>query len=169
MALSEYMRDIRRKVGSRLLEVPAVSVVARDHRGRILLVRHADLGSWMTPGGAIEPAETPANAAVREVWEETGQEIELTRLAGVYGGPEFVVRYENGDQTSYAVIAFEGKIVGGEMEADDTEILESRLFAPSELNRLDMPSWMREIIHGVLEGGEEPRFRPPTWTPPPSA
>lgn len=67
--MSRYMKELRRKVGTQLLEVPAVSEVARDNHGRVLLVRHAELESWMTPGGAIEPAEIPADAAVREVWE----------------------------------------------------------------------------------------------------
>ena len=44
---------------------------------RILLVRHVEGNQWTTPGGLIEPEETPADAAVREAWEETGVESEL--------------------------------------------------------------------------------------------
>lgn len=40
--------------------------------GRVLLVRHAKLGRWLQPGGHIEPRETPDEAAIREVREETG-------------------------------------------------------------------------------------------------
>lgn len=41
-------------------------------QGRILLHWHAKLGRWLPPGGHIEPNEVPDDAAVREVWEETG-------------------------------------------------------------------------------------------------
>lgn len=166
MPMSGYMTELRRKVGTQLLEVPAVSVVTRDDHGRVLLVRHAEIGIWMTPGGAIEPAETPADAAVREVWEETGLEVRLTRLAGVYGGRQFVVRYQNGDETSYAMIAFEAEILAGDARPDGVEILEVGFFAPSELSRLDIPAWMPEILEGVLERGDGAAFRPPTWRPP---
>jgi 8-oxo-dGTP pyrophosphatase MutT (NUDIX family) len=166
MPMSEYMTQIRRKVGRQLLEVPSVSIIARDSHGRVLLVRHAEIGSWMTPGGAIEPNETPANAAVREMWEETGLDVRLTRLAGVYGGPEFVVRYQNGDENSYVMIVFEAEILAGEARPDDEEILEVSFFERSELDSLEMPAWMSEVLQGVLEGGEHAGFRPATWRSP---
>jgi len=72
MAISPYIRRLREAVGSDLLLVPSVAGIIFDHDGRILLVRQADDGVWSTPGGAIEPNEEPADAVVREVWEETG-------------------------------------------------------------------------------------------------
>jgi 8-oxo-dGTP pyrophosphatase MutT (NUDIX family) len=113
MAMSEYMRGLREKVGHQLLELPAVSVVVRDDEERVLLVRHADTGKWVVPGGALEPCELPADAAVRETWEETGLHVRPIRLRGVYGGPEYVVRYRNGDANSYAMIVFEAEVIGG--------------------------------------------------------
>jgi 8-oxo-dGTP pyrophosphatase MutT (NUDIX family) len=47
------------------------------HAGRVLLHYHRKLGRWLPPGGHIEPNELPDEAAVREVWEETGVEIAL--------------------------------------------------------------------------------------------
>ncbi len=52
----------------------AVFVVDGD---RVLLHYHAKLGRWLPPGGHIEPNELPDEAAVREVVEETGLEVEL--------------------------------------------------------------------------------------------
>jgi 8-oxo-dGTP pyrophosphatase MutT (NUDIX family) len=46
----------------------------------VLLVRHVEGNDWTTPGGMIEPLETPADAAVRETWEETGLHVELESL-----------------------------------------------------------------------------------------
>jgi 8-oxo-dGTP pyrophosphatase MutT (NUDIX family) len=45
--------------------------------GRVLLHRHRKLGMWLPPGGHIERGELPDEAAVREVLEETGLEVEL--------------------------------------------------------------------------------------------
>lgn len=47
------------------------------HEGRVLLHRHAKLGRWLPPGGHIEPHELPDDAALREVREEAGIEVEL--------------------------------------------------------------------------------------------
>lgn len=47
------------------------------HDGRVLLHLHKKLGMWLPPGGHIEEGELPDEAAVREVFEETGLRIEL--------------------------------------------------------------------------------------------
>jgi 8-oxo-dGTP diphosphatase len=59
-----------------------------DHAGRILLVRHG-YGSrqWSTPGGRVEPGESPVTALLREVTEETACEIRVSHLIGVYAKP----------------------------------------------------------------------------------
>ena len=165
MPMSEYMSELRRKVGSQLLEIPSVSVIARDDEGRVLLVQHAEIGSWVTPGGAIDPTETPADAAVREMWEETGLEVRPTRLAGVYGGPEFNVRYQNGDENSYAMIVFEAEIIGGDPRPDGVETLDVRFFTAAEIEALQTPVWMAEVLADVLAGGERGGFRAATWRP----
>ena len=75
---------------------PAVTLCICDADGRLLLVRHDDGDLWSTPGGSIEPGETPAAAAVRDGVEELGVEIHPIRIIGVFGGPGFDVRYDNG-------------------------------------------------------------------------
>ena len=71
MPMSSYVRGLRAKIGTHLIEVPTVSVVVIDGSGHVLLVRHVEGNLWTTPGGMIEPLEVPADAAVRETWEET--------------------------------------------------------------------------------------------------
>lgn len=166
MPMSDYMREIRSRVGSRLLEVPAASVVVRDERDRVLLVRHENDDSWVTPGGAVEPNEAPADAALRELWEETGLHAELSRLVGVYGGPEFVVTYRNGDRVSYLMIVFEGKALSGTPRPDGVETLEVRYVAREELRQLPSPGWLEEILDDVYARGRPASFRPPSWSPP---
>jgi 8-oxo-dGTP pyrophosphatase MutT (NUDIX family) len=52
--------------------------------GEILLIQRKDDQRWAMPGGAFEVGETPAEAACREAWEETGVEVEPLALVGVY-------------------------------------------------------------------------------------
>lgn len=92
MPMSAYLRDLRARVGTTRLLLPSVTGVVRDVAGRVLLVQQHDDQRWSTPGGAIEPDETPANAVVREVWEETGLLVAPVRVLGVYAGTDFVVR-----------------------------------------------------------------------------
>jgi 8-oxo-dGTP pyrophosphatase MutT (NUDIX family) len=66
---------------------PAASVALRDAHGRLLLVRRAEDGTWCLPGGRMEPGETWAQCAVRECLEETGIEVRLTGLIGIYSDP----------------------------------------------------------------------------------
>jgi 8-oxo-dGTP diphosphatase len=56
------------------------AVVIRDQRGQVLVVRKAGTSRFMLPGGKIEPGETPAEAAVRELLEEVGAELDPSSL-----------------------------------------------------------------------------------------
>lgn len=107
-------------------ETPATTVVALTfiRQGpKILLVRQA-YGEryWSLPGGKMEPGESIEEAAVREVAEETGLEVRVTRVIGLYSKPA-----ENG-----LAITFEGEVIGGELEAAN-EITECGYFAPDQL------------------------------------
>lgn len=53
------------------------SAIVFDGTGRVLLVEHRKAGLWLYPGGHVEPDEAPAEAAVREVAEETGLAVEV--------------------------------------------------------------------------------------------
>jgi hypothetical protein len=71
MSIPAHIVRLRAAVGHDLLLLPAVSVLPVDQAGRLLLVRHAghDDG-WAVLGGAVEPGESPAQAAVRETRED---------------------------------------------------------------------------------------------------
>jgi len=72
MAMSEYMTNVRSKIGTDLLLVPAAGTAVFDDQGRLLLGRHIDDDQWATIGGSMEPGESPQEAALRELREETG-------------------------------------------------------------------------------------------------
>src|ERR1700733_1388422 len=119
--MSPFIRRLRDLIGNELLVLPSAAVLPRDDRGRVLLVRLIDSGLWATIGGAIEPDESPREAALREAQEEAGVELELGPVLAVLGGPEYRLTYPNGDQTSYVVTVYDATIVGGTPTADGDE------------------------------------------------
>src|SRR5688572_23465766 len=133
--MPEFIRRIRQYVPSHeLLQIPSVTIVLRDGAGRVLLARHADRDQWLLIGGTIEPGETPADAAIREMWEETGVVVRLTKLVGVFGGVDYIVRYRNGDITSYVTTVFEAAAEDHSSvpKADEHELLEVRFVNENE-------------------------------------
>jgi 8-oxo-dGTP pyrophosphatase MutT (NUDIX family) len=133
MGMSPYLRRIRERIGHDLLLLPAVSVLIWHDDGRLLLVRGADTGTWQMIGGAVEPGESPWDAARRETAEETGVEVSLTRIRGVIGGPRFQHTYPNGDQVAFVSTVFDARIVSGTPVPDDDEVIEVAWFDPAEL------------------------------------
>jgi 8-oxo-dGTP diphosphatase len=82
-----------------------VDVVVPSEEGHILLIRRASdpyEGYWALPGGFVEVGETLEEAAVREAEEETGVEVEVVRLVGVYSDPD---RDPRGHNVSAAYLA----------------------------------------------------------------
>ena len=151
MGMSDYVRRLREKVGHDLLFMPSVHVVIRDDTGRILLVRHVE-GRWQLPGGAVDPGETPAEAARRECMEEIGCVVEVDRIAGVYGGREYRVTYANGDDAAWVATIFDGRIVSGEPAPSDDETIDVGWFAPDALDVLEQSEATRLTLRAVLEG-----------------
>lgn len=166
MPISDYLRGVRQKVGTELLLVPAVTIICRDEQGRVLLAKHHDYHQWAFPGGSIDPDETPADAAVREMWEETGLVVEPVCVQGVYGGPTYCGTYPNGDQIASVDTVFECRVVGGTLAADGEEIQEVRYFTPAEAEMLALPPWAEVIRTALLTGHLQTDFQAPVWTPP---
>ena len=158
--MSEYMRGLRERVGTMLVQVPSVTALVLDEEERLLLARVANGGVWVAPGGAIDPDEAPQDAIVREVFEETGLHVEPLRFVGVFGGPEYRVRYANGDEVSYVTSVFECRVLGGTLRPDGEEVLEVGWFSVDEVARLDVSRWARHVLPEVLA------HRGEAWVPP---
>jgi ADP-ribose pyrophosphatase YjhB (NUDIX family) len=108
------------------------------------LVQREDSGAWCLPGGAIEAGETLAQAAVREAREETGLEVRLTRLVGVYSRP----RWQQGGSHD---VVFAGEVAGGALVTATPESLDARFFPPEALPA-DLLWWERRPIADALAG-----------------
>ncbi len=139
MPISDYYRKLREKVGTDLLILPSVAAVIRNEESEILFQYPTNREYWSLPAGAIEPGESPAEAVVREVWEETGLTIEPINIIGVFGGKDFRHTYANGDQVEYQVTVYECKIVSGTLEAvgGESEIL--KYFKEDNVPKLALP------------------------------
>ena len=134
MPISDYLKSLRQKIGHDLVLTPGVTALIFDEQNRVLLHRAATDGKWYTIGGAVDPGEDPADAAVREVFEETGLRVRPVRVVGVYTDP--IVEYPNGDRVGYVSTCFLCQIVGGKLQPQDDESLELRYFPPTELPEL---------------------------------
>jgi 8-oxo-dGTP pyrophosphatase MutT (NUDIX family) len=165
MGISPYVRQLRDAVGSSRILLPSVIALIYDGADRLLLVRQADGGVWSTPGGSMEPDETPADAVVREAWEETGLRVEPRRVFGVYAGPGFIVAYRNGDESQYVMIAFECEVRGGVLQADGDETVEVRYWTKDEAAALPLTPWLRTMLPTFYTHPETADFTPPRWQP----
>jgi 8-oxo-dGTP pyrophosphatase MutT (NUDIX family) len=152
MPMSDYLRRIRAKVGTDFVLVPAAVVAAFDRAGRLLLVHSPAYGVWTLPGGAVDPDEDPAAAATREAREEAGVDVEVSGIVGAYGGPEFRVRYANGDSAGYVMIVFRAEWLRGDPRPDGDETADARFFARSEVGALALPPWAPRVLADVWRG-----------------
>jgi len=131
-----YLRAYCRRCDRVLYEnpLPSVAMVVTNPIGQILLVRRRiepALGDWALPGGFIEMDEKPHQAALRELWEETGVRGVVTRLLAVdshirgYYGDVLIIAY-----------AVQTKQVSA---APGDDVSEAQFFKPTERPRLAFP------------------------------
>lgn len=153
MATPEFIRRLRATAGHQLLYLPGVSAVVFDGEGRVLLGRRADTGDWSIIGGIPEPGEQPAEAAVREVEEETAVLCVAERVVLVQALEE-PVTYPNGDVCQFMDVCFRCRATGGEARVNDEESLEVGWFG------LDALPPMSE---GVVSRIKQAAGDGPTW------
>ena len=120
-----------------------------DDTGRVLLVHQMYKGNkWAWPGGIVEESESPWAAVVREVKEEVGLEVQVTRLISVY---------HVADRNSVG-FQFLCHVVGGELSVDGREISEAKFFDPAHLP-VPMTEPGRQRVVDALANCTEPLLR----------
>jgi 8-oxo-dGTP pyrophosphatase MutT (NUDIX family) len=135
--------------------VPAAVGCITDDQGRILLEHRVDNDLWALPGGTHDFGESIVEAVVREVREETGLDVEVTGLVGIYTDPKHVIAYTDGEVRQQFTLSFACRVVGGTLEKD-SESQELRWVAREELDGLRIHPSMRKRIDHFLEGRAEP-------------
>jgi 8-oxo-dGTP pyrophosphatase MutT (NUDIX family) len=104
---------------------------------RMLLTRRADNGRWCVPGGYMEPGESAAEACAREVWEETGLHVRVTRLIAIYSSPHILLEYPDGNRFQMVVLHFAAEPIEGDPATSD-ETTAIGYFAQAEIAGMDM-------------------------------
>ncbi len=121
------------------IRIAAYCIVIRN--GEILLShwKEAGLAAWTLPGGGLEPGEDPADAARREVEEETGYAVELGELIGIDSRvvpAEDRLRGGNGPMHALRII-YRAEVIGGELRNEvDGSTDEANWFSVEEVESL---------------------------------
>ncbi|MEV6847222.1 NUDIX domain-containing protein [Actinoplanes sp. NPDC051411] len=130
--------------------VPSANAVVVDDQGAILLIRRSDNDNWALPGGGMDLGESLPETAVRETAEETGIEVEVTGLVGIYTDPRHVILYtSNNEARQEFSVVFTARPVGGTPTPSD-ESTEVRWVPPREIGSLPMDRSMRMRIDQYL-------------------
>lgn len=167
MTMSDYIKKTRAMVGHELLLLPSACVLLFDEIDRVLLMKHGDDGRWSFPGGMVEPGETPTDAAVREMWEETGLHVEVNGLLGIFGGGEtFNGTYPNGDKICIILSVFRGTIVGGDLKPDGIEAIQLQYFSQDEVKKLKCGELVAPVLEVAFRKNTESYYPPQEWRPP---
>lgn len=152
MARVDYFNDPQAPKANSL--VPSVTAVARNEDGEVLLIHKTDNDLWALPGGGVDLGESAPDAAVRETKEETGFDVEVTSLVGIYTNPAHVMAYDDGEVRQQFSICFHARIIGGELRTS-SESKEVAFVDPGRLNALTIhPSMRLRIDHGLGERDE---------------
>ncbi|MBF9069991.1 NUDIX hydrolase [Streptacidiphilus fuscans] len=162
MPVPEFVRELRAHIGHGPLWMSGVTAVILDGEGRVLLTHRSDNRRWALVAGIVEPGEEPADAAVREAWEEVGLRILPERLAGVGVDPPAV--YPNGDQVQYLNLTFRCRVLSGEARVNDDESLAVGWFAVDALPD-DLGAHQRRHLAWALADEERAQFSLTASTP----
>ena len=119
------------------IRVGCSAVIFHKNRDKILLTRREDNNQWCLPSGGMEPGESASEACVREVEEETGLQVTINRLIGVYTTPHELIVYQDGNKFQLVALCFEAEIVGGELRLS-CETTEYGYFSYQEIQELDL-------------------------------
>lgn len=107
--------------------------------GRVLLAHRRDIDWWNLPGGGMEVGETVEEALYREVYEETGLQVEIEQLVGVYSKP----------QKQEVVLTFRCHVIDG-VPSETEETRECRYFASGDLPANTLPKHRQRVEDALI-------------------
>ncbi|MEV6923949.1 NUDIX domain-containing protein [Dactylosporangium sp. NPDC051485] len=149
MARRDYVDDPNAPTANSV--VASVVAAVRNDDGDLLMIHRTDNNLWALPGGGHDIGETIAQTVVREVREETGVDVEVTGLVGIYTNPNHVMAYDDGEVRQQFSICFTARPVGGTLTTS-SESREVLWVAPDKLDDLDIhPSMRLRIEHALAD------------------
>ncbi|MRH90006.1 NUDIX domain-containing protein [Nocardia sp. SYP-A9097] len=149
----DYYRDPNAPKANSL--VPGGSALIVDEHGAVLMQRRGDSGNWSLPGGAMEIGETLEQCAIRETKEETGLDIEITGLLGIYTDPEHVIEYGDGEIRQELAVTYYGRVIGGSIRVS-SESTAVRFLGLDELAGLPVHESVRLRLQHHVEQRDSP-------------
>lgn len=130
------------------------SAAILNDEGRVLLTRRQDNGQWCLPSGGMEPGESPAEACCREVLEETGLQVQVKKLIGVYSDPHQLVTYADGTKVQIVAVHFEVEVISGVPGLSD-ETSDFGYYSLEEMGGMDMLGHHRQRVEDTLKRQSE--------------
>ena len=125
---AEWMRTVGSGISGYVTPKVAVGAVVGDGDGRLLLIQRADSGVWLYPTGWADIGYSPAEVAVKEVWEETGIRCEVVQPIAIHDG----LRLGFSRIPLYSIV-FHCRAVGGTLSPHPEECLDAGWFGRDEL------------------------------------
>jgi ADP-ribose pyrophosphatase YjhB (NUDIX family) len=149
MARVDYYHDPSAPGANSL--VVGSSAVVTNNDGQILLQRRSDSGNWALPGGTMDIGETFAQSAVREVKEETGFDVQIDHIIGIYSDPGHVFAYDNGEARQEFSICLACTLLGGTLLVSN-ESTAVEFVSVADLANLQMHESIRIRLRDYLDG-----------------
>ncbi len=127
------------------------------HEDRTLLLLHRKLGRWFPPGGHIEPHELPHDAAVREVFEESGLHVALLSQASALGNvavlpqPHCLLLEQISADHQHIDLIYFASVCGGELAHSEREAGAARWFSWDDLAGDEIAEDIRVLGRRAIE------------------
>ena len=158
--VEEWIKSVEPGVAGYATPKLSVGAVVGNEKNEILLIQRADSEAWMFPTGWADVGYSPAEVAVKEVWEETQVRCEPVRLIAVFDA----IRQRITRKPFYSMV-FLCKSLGGDPEPHPLECLNAGFFAEDSLPEGCSP-WWASLAFGAMKGETtDVFFEPPRQLP----